>query len=332
MSRNSRLTVVVPEFLDETGDHLRVERSTALLARLAGRGLLERRWRAASAEAARLMPWQRGLLAAMGLHDADHASAPSTALGAQLPEQRAWFHAEPIHLEAGLNDVALVRLCGAHALTNEERIALVPVLNAHIESMGLGLFTIDSGEWLIGVHHPLDVRSVNPDFAGTHAWNVALPDGKDAGMVRRLMTELQMLLHEHPVNEARVSRGLPTANAIWLWGCGDVGRSQGGARVACVGTHDYLRGVCRAKGWDAPNSQSELERTLADRTARNIVAVTESGAYFHSDQLQPIVAALESGRIDQLEFVLDEWQLSIDRWSLKKFWRRPLPIEMWSRA
>ena len=39
--------------------------------------------------------------------------------------------------------------------------------------------------------------------------------------MRRLMTELQMLLHEHPVNEARAARGVPTVNAVWLWGGGE---------------------------------------------------------------------------------------------------------------
>src|SRR5690606_38216705 len=35
---------------------------------------------------------------------------------------------------------------------------------------------------------------------------------------RRLLNEIQMAWHEHPVNEARVARGVPPVNALWLYG------------------------------------------------------------------------------------------------------------------
>ncbi len=38
--------------------------------------------------------------------------------------------------------------------------------------------------------------------------------------VLTLMKESQKLLKNHPVNRARVAKGLPTANSIWLWGQG----------------------------------------------------------------------------------------------------------------
>jgi 2,3-bisphosphoglycerate-independent phosphoglycerate mutase len=45
-----------------------------------------------------------------------------------------------------------------------------------------------------------------------------LPQSK--GPVLALMNESQKLLKSHPVNLARVSKGLPPANSIWLWGQG----------------------------------------------------------------------------------------------------------------
>lgn len=41
-----------------------------------------------------------------------------------------------------------------------------------------------------------------------------------ARAVRRLQSEVQMSLHEHPVNEARVSNGLAPVNSFWLSGTG----------------------------------------------------------------------------------------------------------------
>jgi len=37
---------------------------------------------------------------------------------------------------------------------------------------------------------------------------------------RRLQNELQMLLHDHPVNAAREARGELAINGIWFWGAG----------------------------------------------------------------------------------------------------------------
>ncbi len=41
-----------------------------------------------------------------------------------------------------------------------------------------------------------------------------------ARAVRRLQSEVQMSLHQHPVNEARVSNGLAPVNSFWLSGTG----------------------------------------------------------------------------------------------------------------
>ncbi len=59
-----------------------------------------------------------------------------------------------------------------------------------------------------------------PKFAAANPAEEILPRGRDAGGLRRLMTEMQMLLHEHQVNTQRQLRGLPALNAIWIHGEG----------------------------------------------------------------------------------------------------------------
>lgn len=43
-----------------------------------------------------------------------------------------------------------------------------------------------------------------------------LPNGSDLKRWQKLLTELQMLLHAHPVNTARVQRGARPINSSWL--------------------------------------------------------------------------------------------------------------------
>jgi hypothetical protein len=39
------------------------------------------------------------------------------------------------------------------------------------------------------------------------------------------MTEMQMMLHEHPVNQSREARGEPAVNGTWFWGGGVMPKS-----------------------------------------------------------------------------------------------------------
>src|SRR4030095_7804426 len=41
-----------------------------------------------------------------------------------------------------------------------------------------------------------------------------------AARIRRLQSEVQLLLHAHPLNEAREVRGHVPVNSFWLSGCG----------------------------------------------------------------------------------------------------------------
>lgn len=288
-----------------------------------------------SAEQARLKPWQRGLLDALGLDEQGYASAALCALGAGIDERTDWLHAEPIHLAAGMNEVTLVPLTADAAPTTAERNALTAVMQAHMTSAGLELRASAANEWLIGSKQPFKVQTVCAEYAMRNEWNAVLPQGEGAGQVRRLMTEIQMLLHEHSINEARSARGLPTVNALWLWGDGQIETMRRGATSrACFGDSDFLRGICKANGWEEPSQEQSVEAVVARAGKDSAVCVLSniSASEFERRWLSPVVAALKRGDLSRLELVLDEWHLTIDRWQLGKFWRRALPAENWARA
>jgi hypothetical protein len=56
---------------------------------------------------------------------------------------------------------------------------------------------------------------------GIERW---LPRGAHARRWQRLQNEAQMLLHTHPVNDARESRGVKPVNSLWLSGTGAASR------------------------------------------------------------------------------------------------------------
>jgi hypothetical protein len=73
--------------------------------------------------------------------------------------------------------------------------------------------------------------------------------GKDPAMqrIRRLQSEVQMLLHTHPLNERREAQRLLPVNSFWLSGCG-VAQAAGGVAPE---VDERLRGPALAEDWAA---------------------------------------------------------------------------------
>jgi hypothetical protein len=50
---------------------------------------------------------------------------------------------------------------------------------------------------------------------------------------------------------------------------------------------------------------------------------------FESRWLSPAMAELKRGSVHRVDVVLDAWELSIDRWQLRRFWRRSRSLSEW---
>lgn len=64
-----------------------------------------------------------------------------------------------------------------------------------------------------------DYHAPSLDYAQSDILEAFLPSGRDLKRWQKLLTELQMLLHTHPVNQARVARGERPINSLWLDQC-----------------------------------------------------------------------------------------------------------------
>ena len=65
-----------------------------------------------------------------------------------------------------------------------------------------------------------------------------LPRHPDAAPLLDMMERSYALLSDHPINRARVAKGLPAANAIWLWGQGKRPRLGSFVKVTVTGCMD----------------------------------------------------------------------------------------------
>ncbi|MBM0105106.1 hypothetical protein JM946_10110 [Steroidobacter sp. S1-65] len=320
------LTLIVPGL-----NPLRVEEERdpprwPQLARLAGRGSVVRRQSHSGLDAV-----HAAVLDALQLRDADYPSGPVIRTAVEgAPASGFWLRAEPIHFAAGLDRLTTVPLRGAARMSAAERAALSPTLAEHLQGTGFELHDGAEGEWLLR-SEPLQVQTVSPEFAATNPNEPILPRGQDAGGLRRLMTEMQMLLHEHAVNAQRQARGLPALNAIWVHGEGMLSDVKAKSLPAAWGDDVYLRGVYRLHDQPVnakPVDAAELLKQVAGATLALIDAPMQ--ATFETRWLAPLNRALLGGAIARLTLILDEWHVTADRAAMFKLWRRELPPAKWA--
>lgn len=308
--------------------------ATARLAHIAGRGVLKCEWNRRDAEDADLRPWQRGLLAALELNPKNFASAPVSALGSRIARAgEYWIHLEPVHFAAGLDRLAYLPLEGETRILEAERMSLAGVLDEHLRSLGMELHTLSDGSWCARRAKAFAVETSNPEAAAAHELQLALPRGSDSGEVRRLMTELQMLLHDHSVNDSRARRGLPAINAIWIWGQGVVTESAPAKILPTMFSDDpYARGICAVHSHPSmpmPVTADALISAIGESNRAVAVVPVDDLESLETQWIGPLTDALSSRKLARLDFILDGWHLRLDRAALRRFWRKALPPSEW---
>jgi hypothetical protein len=151
-----------------------------------------------------------------------------------------WLCADPVNLQLHR---AQMMLLPEVMLSGEEAAALCDSLNEHFSEMGLRFFAPHPQRWYLQVDAEPQLTTTPLSRA---AWSDAKfhqPQGRDALHWQRIITELQMVLYAHPLNQAREARGELIVSSLWLWGGG--------------------RAQPLSAGVDAVGGESELAATFA---------------------------------------------------------------------
>jgi hypothetical protein len=305
---------------------------------LAGRG---------SRAAAESASWRHWLLQAAGVADPDALLArwpagPSVATltGATRDSGPAtWARAQAVHLATGIDHLRMSPLQNA-AMNVEEGAAIAATFNAHFAARGYELFGRSADTWVLHCAATIECRTHDP--AGLVGQNVHdfMPDGPHGALVRSLMNETQMLLHEHPVNEQRRQRRESPVNAVWPWGFGpvpDAAHEAGAERGdACLtqwplSTDDaWLHGLWRLLGghteWLA-DPQQALDPAGDHLVAVSLPRRTDSDDALRDAESQlfaPLRSEFEAGRVGRLVIHAGELVITVDSRARYRIWRGAL--------
>ncbi|HSO06872.1 MAG TPA: hypothetical protein VLW45_06515 [Pelomicrobium sp.] len=269
--------------------------------------------------------------------------APLTLrLDGGAPDGDYWLRADPIHFRVDRDRVTLAD-AGAFVLAEAEAAALTDALNRHFSGEGLAFVAPGPARWYLRADPAPDlVTRPLPEAVGGAAAD-AIANGADAARWRRLQTEMQMVLHEHPVNAAREAGGTPPVNGVWLWGggrdpaptarrFGTVAANDALARALAQRTDAFLGDAATAETWLASATGDEglavLDQLTGAAQYGDGYGFREALAALERDWFAPLTRALETGRIARLVLypLPQPRRVEVTPSALRKFWRRVKPL------
>ena len=224
--------------------------------------------------------------------------------------------ADPVFLAADRDDLVLVDR--VDDLTADETDALAAMLNRHFAADGMQLGVTHSATWLARVNHVPALQTTPLDIARGRGLLPHLPTGPDARTWTRWQNEIQMLLHDHPVNIAREARGCLPVTGVWFWGGGTADAIGALPRISAMTARTRIGDIARAVGELGGGTHRDFG---ADETLQNVVASFDGSgptivvlghidnesamAQFEAGWLTPAVKLLAQRAVDPLHLIAD---------------------------
>jgi hypothetical protein len=262
-----------------------------------------------------------------------------------LPDAAGLVCADPVHLR--FHEEHLILADSDHfEITREDAGFLVASLNA---ALGDEAFfeAASAGRWYLRLCDTSLAKEIETaplsQVAGRSIARV-LPEAFSGKRLRQFFNEAQMLLHAHPLNQARENSGSETVNGLWLWGAGETPErvdsdfdgvwsnnalARGLARCAGVPAHPEPIDAAALFAHAAQGSEQlvVIDALLAPAHYENEIACRDALQALEKRWFAPLKAALAGGGVASLQLVAPTaygvlaWQIKrSDRW---KFWRAP---------
>ena len=229
-------------------------------------------------------PHERAWAEAQGWHGADGMlpfAAHLAAIDGIAVGEQAWGLVTPSHWHVGRDHVTLADPDALNLSESESRAAFDAVRSL-FESEG---FRIEWGaptRWYLAHERLAQLPAASLDRVIGRDVELWMRNTQDK-LIRRLQSELQLLLYPHALNDAREQRGELTLNSFWISGCGRAQPAPVDLRV-----ENALREPLLAEDWaawgdawralDAGAIAHALREARADR-ALTLTLCGERGAH-----------------------------------------------------
>jgi hypothetical protein len=272
----------------------------------------------------------------LGKAFAGRGDAPFAAIGAQYDGLGTgnWLRADPVHLRLQRDQLLMLEV----SPSSEEAQQLCASLTQYFADQGMAFYAPHSQRWYVRLgESPLAQTTPLPALLGRNIRH-ALPTGAAAAQLHQLFNEAQMVLHAHPLNEAREMRGELPVNSVWLWGEGTLSRPPRADYQHVVANSDLARMFALAAqisftAWPPQwgGLQSEGSELLVWEGLRTAVQRGDLSEWrkalqnLEAGYAAPLWQALQSGSLQAIEVTVpagpNARHFKIGRSAAWKFWR-----------
>ena len=244
-----------------------------------------------------------------------------------------WWRADPVQLLADRDQLVMVPQTSL-AATLEEMRQIADTFNTAYAAEGYRLEFPEAQRGYLQVPADWHCHSRNPASVVNQAVTEFMPCGPDQMPLRKLMTEIQMLLYEHPVNLAREAAGRPLINTLWLWGGGRLPEQATRSPARVIAGLPLARGLAKLAGKHSESWPADLNLRGTHGDCLIAMSLRDFGdetARLQRELLAPIWHAVRRGRIRELHLYPGGKRLfKLMRWSGLRFWRRTQAFsELW---
>lgn len=238
--------------------------------------------------------------------------------------------ADPVHLEATMNDLHLYAL-RANELPAAELHALFEHLQQALGSdTGVDFASIGTCGYLRG-DQQLSTAAVSTDIVDRCNADKFMPATDKSGKTHRLLGELQMALHDHAVNRSRENAGGRAVNSLWFWG-GGIAPEKDVRPIPPLFSNDPLfKGYWASCTGVVDQWSGDFDRCL-DIAINGFVVVPadvydDSRTSVQAGYLDQLRRLLQKGSLSKLTLLFrDGLSVELGKYNAFRFWRRMSPL------
>ncbi len=237
---------------------------------------------------------------------------------------KTWLRADPVHFAVSRDNM---QLFDSHVVkpTEAEMLAIAAAVNAHFVDDGVVIHYPDAARGYLEIQNN-DVPITTPLWLMSNASvfdNLPRITTKTRTNWKARINEIQMLLHDFPVNQSREASGVVPINGLWLWGGGCLdgfdGRCEYDHVVARLTLARGLAAVCDCPQSTLPDSlnswlanpAANVKNTLVVlHTATREIRAQDREAWpteladIDRDWIAPAMVALDQGTLTSLTIVI----------------------------
>lgn len=146
----------------------------------------------------------------MAQSDSDHTIDPGLDF---------WMRADPVHLRIEQNHILLAD-SQAFKISAEESQQLVQTINQSLNDPNIHLLALQPSRWYLRCREIPKFETYTLSDVTCRNINDYLPKSAGGAMWNKVFNEIQMILHENPINQKRETLEELPINSVWFWGGG----------------------------------------------------------------------------------------------------------------